>query len=72
MTWMACRLLKFPSDVKIHVLYTLYFLISEAPHPCLPSGRHTAGPPGNLDMITGSAFLPAPVAGRRGIQPTCP
>jgi len=33
---------------------------------------HRAGLPGNVDMITGSAFLPAPAAGRRGIQPTCP
>jgi hypothetical protein len=28
--------------------------------------------PGDVDMITGSPFLPAPAAGRRGIQPTCP
>jgi hypothetical protein len=37
---------------------------------------HRAGLPGNVDMITGSAFLPAYPAktgqARRGIQPTCP
>ena len=42
---------------------------------------HRAGLPGNIDMITQSALtplresvtaLPAPAAGRRGIQPTCP
>ena len=33
---------------------------SEASRPCLPTGRHKAELPGNVDMITGSAFLPAP------------
>ena len=33
---------------------------------------HRAGLPGNEYINTGSAFLPAPAAGRRGIQPTCP
>jgi hypothetical protein len=33
---------------------------------------HRAGLPGNDNMIIGSAFLPAPEAGRRGFQPTCP
>ena len=33
---------------------------------------HRAGLPGNVDVVTGSAFLPAPAAGRRGIKPTCP
>ena len=27
--------------------------------PCLPTGRHRAGLPGNVNMITESAFLPA-------------
>jgi len=33
---------------------------------------HRAELPGNVVMITRSAFLPAPAAGRRGIQTTCP
>jgi len=33
---------------------------------------HRARLPGNESMIIGSAFLPAPAAGRRGTQPTCP
>jgi hypothetical protein len=33
MTWMACRLLKFPCDEKNQGLYDLFPLISEAPHP---------------------------------------
>jgi len=31
---------------------------------------HRAALPGYVNMITGSAFLPAPAAARRGIQPT--
>jgi hypothetical protein len=31
---------------------------SEAPRPCLPTGRHRAGLPGNVDSITGSALTP--------------
>ena len=47
-------------------------------HGCLyhPSDVKLFAPraelPGNEDMIIGSAFLPAPAAGRRGMQPTCP
>ena len=33
--------------------------MSEAPRPRLPIARHRAGLPGNVDIITGSAFLPA-------------
>ena len=57
---------------------TLLDLSAKRSSPPLPSpkrlraGRHKAGLPGNVDMITGSAFLSAPAAGRRGIQPTCP
>ena len=32
--------------------------MSEAPRPCLPTGRHRAGLPGNVDMIRGSALTP--------------
>ena len=40
----------------------------------LPSaGRQRAGLPGNVDMITGSAFLRAYSAkAGRGVRPTCP
>ena len=31
---------------------------SEAPRPCLPTGRHRTGLPGNVDMIIGSALTP--------------
>jgi hypothetical protein len=43
-----------------------HFCYSEALHPCLPAGRHRAGLPGNVDMITGSAFLPAPAYRQEG------
>ena len=40
-------------------------------HP-VKTGQARQGLPGNEYINTGSAFLPAPAAGRRGIQPTCP
>ena len=41
MPWMACRLLKFPSDENIHALYTLYPLIidRQVPRKRRPLGR---------------------------------
>jgi len=42
-----------------------------SPHP-VKTGQARLGLPGNENMIIGSAFLPAPAAGRRGIQPTYP
>ena len=47
---------------------------SESPRSCLPTpvptaggaGRHRARLPGNLNMITGSAFLPAPAYRQEG------
>jgi len=43
------------------------------PAPAYRQAGTRAGLPGNLDMIIGSALLPAypPKAGR-GIKPTCP
>jgi hypothetical protein len=36
---------------------------NEAPYPCLPAGRHGAGIPGNVDIVTRSAFLSAFMTG---------
>ena len=39
----------------------------------LKISAHRAGLPGNVEMITRSAFLPAcPAKAGRGIKPTCP
>jgi hypothetical protein len=47
--------------------------MSEAPRLCLPIGRHRAGLPGNVNMVIGSAFLPAnPAKAGQGIKPTGP
>jgi hypothetical protein len=52
---------------------------NEASRPCLPTGRHRAGLPGNVDTITGSALtplqesvtaLPTPAYGQEGGAPS--
>ena len=42
---------------------------SEAPRPCLPTGRHRAGLPGNVDMITESTSPPPLPTGRKAGHP---
>jgi hypothetical protein len=46
------------SFLSIEIFRHPSFLQSEAPCPCLPAGRHRAGPPGNVFIITGSALTP--------------
>jgi len=54
--------------------YLQYFKLfvykgNEAPRPCLPAGKHRTGLPGNVDLMIGSAFLPAYKAGHQADLP---